>query len=135
MCQQWKPAADFHNSRRNEYTYCRECRNAYDRMYYAERGKPPRDARRRAAMDAAREWMNQMKEGLPCADCGDTFPPFVMHWDHLPGFLKVDEISSMLGHRSREAILEELTKCELVCANCHVMRTVKRATRPYLAAT
>ena len=58
-----------------------------------------------------------------------TFPVFVMHWDHLPGMDKVSEISSMLGHFSREAILAELKKCELVCANCHVMRTVNRATR------
>jgi len=57
-----------------------------------------------------------------------TFPVFVMHWDHLPDFEKVGEIGTMVTKRSREVILEELTKCELVCANCHVMRTVKRAT-------
>ncbi len=51
-----------------------------------------------------------------------------MHWDHLPDFEKVGEIGTMVTKRSREVILEELTKCELVCANCHVMRTVKRAT-------
>ena len=28
----------------------------------------------------------------------------------------------------REAVLEELKKCELVCANCHVVRTVTRAS-------
>ena len=35
----------------------------------------------------------------------------------------------MVGNRSRELVLDELTKCELVCANCHVMRTVVRARR------
>jgi len=49
-----------------------------------------------------------------------------MHWDHLPEFEKVDEISSMVASRSREAVLAELAKCELVCGNCHVMRTVAR---------
>lgn len=72
--------------------------------------------------------MNSMKADIGCADCGEIYPVFVMHWDHIPGFEKVAEISTMLGHRTREAILEELQKCELVCANCHVMRTVARAT-------
>jgi hypothetical protein len=73
--------------------------------------------------------MDSLKRGVPCADCGDTFPPHVMHWDHLPGYQKLDEIGSMVGSRRREAILAELKKCELVCANCHVMRTVMRARR------
>lgn len=70
--------------------------------------------------------MNSLKAGIPCADCGQLFPVFVMHWDHLPEFAKRGEIGTMLAHRSRDWILEELKKCELVCANCHVLRTVKR---------
>jgi len=52
-----------------------------------------------------------------------------MHWDHLPGYLKFDEIGSMISSARRTRILEEVAKCELVCANCHVMRTVRRARR------
>lgn len=73
--------------------------------------------------------MNSLKTGIPCADCGEIFPPYVMQWDHLPGHLKVDEIGSMVGSRRREVILAETRKCELVCANCHVMRTVIRARK------
>jgi len=128
-CHQWKPVADFHNSDDGEYTYCRDCRNAYDRQYYAGPGGAARRARRRASLDAAREWINSFKEGIPCTDCGRTFPAFVMHWDHLPEFEKLGEISTMLAGHSRQAVIEELKKCELVCANCHVLRTVKRATK------
>ena len=70
--------------------------------------------------------MVSLKDGLPCADCREVFPPWVMHWDHLPGNLTVSEISSMVGSRRREVILEELTKCELVCSNCHAVRTRER---------
>ena len=129
MCLQWKTISEFHNSRTGEFTYCRDCRNAYDRLYYATRGKAARSARRRAAIDEARKWMATLKEGMPCADCGHVFPVYVMHWDHLPGFEKIGEISTMVAHRNRETVLEELGKCQLVCANCHVMRTVGRARR------
>jgi hypothetical protein len=73
--------------------------------------------------------MDSLKRGIPCKDCGATFPPYVMHWDHLPGHMKLDEVGSMVGSRRRDVILAELEKCELVCANCHVMRTVMRARR------
>ena len=129
MCGQSKPSTEFHRSLTGQFSYCRECRCTYDRRYYAERGKGPRLERIRVRRVAARVWMDSMKLGRPCADCGDTFPPFVMHWDHLPGYHKVSEISTMVGGWSRESILDELTKCELVCANCHVMRTVARARR------
>ena len=123
-CGQWKTLEEFHTSRTGQFAYCRDCRSAYDRRYYAERGKPARLARKRAAIDAARTWMAALKEGVPCTDCGGVFPVYVMHWDHLPGFEKVGEISVMVASRTRAVVLEELKKCELVCANCHVMRTV-----------
>jgi hypothetical protein len=53
--------------------------------------------------------------------------PQVMQWDHLPGHLKLGNISTDLRGRSRQEVLDEIAKCELVCANCHAVRTFKRA--------
>lgn len=129
MCRETKPAGQFHRSRTGQFSYCRDCRCAYDRRYYAERGKAARSARHRAHIDRQRAWMSSLKQDIPCTDCGQSFPPYVMHWDHLPGHEKIDEIGSMVGSRRRDVILAEIGKCELVCANCHVMRTVARARR------
>ena len=52
-----------------------------------------------------------------------------MQWDHLPGVPKLGDISNGLNSRSRDEILDEMAKCELVCANCHVLRTISRAGR------
>jgi len=71
--------------------------------------------------------MATLKGGMPCADCGQVFPVWVMHWDHLPGYEKLGCISEMVGSRSRAITIAELKKCELVCANCHVVRTITRA--------
>ena len=49
--------------------------------------------------------------------------------------LKVGDISVIVTSRSRDAVLEELEKCELVCANCHVMRTVTRMTGVHRASS
>jgi hypothetical protein len=54
---------------------------------------------------------------------------WVMHWDHLPGYEKIGCISDLVRSRRRTLVLEELKKCELVCANCHVLRTISRTGR------
>jgi hypothetical protein len=127
MCGLWKAMNEFHASRTGQFSYCRECRRAYDRRYYRERGKPTRHAPKRARATTERAWMAALKEGVPCTDCGDVFPVWVMHWDHLPGFEKLGCISEMVGSRSRAVTIADLEKCELVCANCHVLRTIRRA--------
>lgn len=49
-----------------------------------------------------------------------------MQWDHLPGFEKRGDISGGFPGGSEEEILNEIAKCELVCTNCHIIRTFKR---------
>ena len=59
----------------------------------------------------------------PYSDCGET-DPIVLEFDHLRD--KRFEISAALHGRNWEAILDEITKCEVVCANCHRRRTAHR---------
>lgn len=49
-----------------------------------------------------------------------------MHFDHLGD--KLFEISDSLTY-SIDRILREVEKCELVCANCHAVRTYNRRWR------
>ena len=50
-----------------------------------------------------------------------------MQWDHRPGTQKLFEISAAFGGWSRQAVIDEIAKCDLVCTNCHIIRTVRRA--------
>jgi hypothetical protein len=69
-----------------------------------------------------------------CADCGYREHPAALDFDHLPGTKKRRNISRMLASVSKgvELIDAEIAKCEVVCANCHRIRTWKRksAKRP-----
>lgn len=49
-----------------------------------------------------------------------------MTFDHLPGTAKRSEISTLLYSGYRRVLLDEIAKCELVCANCHAVRTFFR---------
>lgn len=62
----------------------------------------------------------------PCTDCGLPFPPVAMDFDHVRG-KKVESICVMVDRPySKEALVEEIKKCELVCACCHRVRTETR---------
>lgn len=57
-------------------------------------------------------------------DCGLTFPSCVMQFDHRNAETKVREIARMVRHTvSLERLKAEVAKCDLVCANCHAIRT------------
>ncbi len=62
---------------------------------------------------------------VPCHDCGERFPSHQMDFDHRDPSTKSFVITSgraML--MSRERLLSEVAKCDVVCANCHRLRTV-----------
>lgn len=61
---------------------------------------------------------------VPCKDCGNTYPYYVMEFDHLRD--KVAAVGDMAGSQSIKAVLAEIEKCEVVCANCHKIRTFNR---------
>lgn len=67
------------------------------------------------------EWLWALKDN-PCRQCGGSFHPVVMQFDHVRG-KKVFEVNLQACTRSKEKVLKELKKCELVCANCHALRT------------
>lgn len=88
------------------------------KLKYAESSRRSRTARYAKYYD--------LKDG-PCSDCGESFPPFLMHWDHMGEEVKEADLSRMITNSSWGDILKEIAKCELVCSNCHGLRTVKRS--------
>jgi hypothetical protein len=72
--------------------------------------------------ERGKEIINKAKD-VPCKDCGKKYPFYVMDFDHVRG-KKSFGIGSNV--RCRVGILlKEIEKCEVVCANCHRIRTYK----------
>lgn len=68
--------------------------------------------------------INKIKEASPCTDCGIKYPYYVMDFDHIRD--KSFGISKMSWRSSLKNIMAEIDKCELVCSNCHRIRTQAR---------
>lgn len=73
--------------------------------------------------EARRNWVN-LKKAAPCKDCGGTFPPVCMDFDHLGD--KSFEIAKHYARVGIKRLEQEIAKCDLVCANCHRIRTFSR---------
>lgn len=63
----------------------------------------------------------------PCVDCKES-DPVVLEFDHLGD--KSFDISDGLM-KPLKKFNEEISKCEVVCANCHKKRTAKRSGNWY----
>lgn len=63
-------------------------------------------------------------KSAPCLGCHGSFLPIQMDFDHVRGE-KVGILSRMFK-KSVAAIMAEIAKCEIVCANCHKRRTYLR---------
>jgi len=86
---------------------------------YADRSK-----QRRAEKEA---YVRTLKESNPCVDCGKKYLACQMQYDHI-GSDKVASVSDLIRSSTMAKIKEEIAKCELVCSNCHALRTWKRKT-------
>jgi len=54
-----------------------------------------------------------------CAGCRERLPPTVLEFHHWDSTDKDFEIATAGMGRSWRVILQELTKCVMLCANCH----------------
>lgn len=105
----------------------------YQATYYPANKEAHIQRVRKAEKERAARFKAEVNElkSQPCTDCRQIFDPECMDFDHLDGAEKSFNVSSGVtrAYHSWEAILIEIAKCELVCANCHRLRTkIRRLT-------
>ncbi len=108
---------------------CRPCRAAYKREHYLANKQRYVDQARRRKQVLARDRTDFLLGFFaehPCVDCGED-DPVVLEFDHLVDGQKAFDIGQSLPYRAWEAILDEIAKCDVVCAYCHRRRTARRA--------
>jgi transposase len=70
--------------------------------------------------------LRELKENIGCVDCKEMYPHYVLEFDHLPQYEKLGIVTNIARRYSWEKALEEVKKCDIVCANCHNIRTWNR---------
>jgi hypothetical protein len=130
-CLEEKPITEFNfkdKRRGRRQIYCRDCTREQVRMHYhANLDYYIRKAHKRKTI-GKREECERIRNYLqlhPCIDCGEA-DLCCLDYDHVRG-KKRYYVSRMIGKgHSWETILNEISKCEVRCANCHRKRHAKR---------
>jgi hypothetical protein len=81
---------------------------------------------KRQARDRNKDYVRDLKEKTPCADCGKIYHYSQMDFDHIDGKKKHNIARYANSAVSIKTIKDEIAKCEVVCANCHRYRTWSR---------
>ena len=96
------------NYYRTNHKIIRERQNIRGRKLYAKK----------------RAWLNSIKD-VPCIDCNNKYPPECMDFDHINNN-KEFTVSKSITQMSYKKLQSEIDKCEIICANCHRIRTKER---------
>ncbi|OGM11668.1 hypothetical protein A2V80_02715 [Candidatus Woesebacteria bacterium RBG_16_39_8b] len=131
-CQKYKYLVDFYRRKTGirsgeYYEKCKECMKSRGRYYYRhnhDRQLALKLAINRKNYYLRRNIMIKIKS-QPCKDCSNLYPYFVMDFDHRDRKSKVDSPARLRSY-SFKKFMDEIKKCDIVCSNCHRIRTFKK---------
>lgn len=122
ICKEDKPISDYHPNKHCKFGVvgtCKLCSKIRTTKWYSEN----RTRRQEVANTRNRDRKSDAVEmfGNKCHDCGQSYPQCVYQFHHLDPTKKDVNPSKALS-RGVDKMLEELKKCVMLCANCHMIR-------------
>jgi hypothetical protein len=64
-------------------------------------------------------WFKELKSSMECTICNESYH-LCLEFHHLNEDEKLDTVSNLVCDcKSKQSILDEISKCIVVCANCH----------------
>lgn len=85
-----------------------------------------KSAKHRKQLASTLHELHLYKEAHGCSDCRNKFPHYILEFDHRPEHDKIDVVYRVLRNYGPEAAWEEVKKCDVVCSNCHKVRSYMR---------
>lgn len=104
---------------------CLECLATYRRDWWRRDPERTRILHREALEKRKSERRTALREikDIPCKDCNTPYPYYVMQFDHREPSTKLFDIGTEFASYSWDVVLKEIEKCDVVCANCHSIRS------------
>ncbi len=125
-CKRSLAVSEFHfryKAKGIRQAHCRLCQNSYTQNHYANNKQYYKDKSKLRDQENI-EYVSKLKS-KPCSDCKKKYHPCQMDFDHL--YDKTRDISNAVRDGWAKCRLDaEISKCDLVCSNCHRLRTWKR---------
>lgn len=100
------------------HSVCKCCQRKYKLDYYYKNKQKSKDKvmERKAELI---KWLHNLKTNLKCEECSESHVA-TLQFHHVDPDKKTFTICQLIhdGY-SKERILEEMQKCQVLCANCH----------------
>ena len=119
----------FQNKVKNErHSQCKTCseqsrKNKEHYLKYREKYIERNNIRKGRVKNFNMIALNEYLKTHPCVVCGEN-DPLVLEFDHLDN--QKYNVSKMRQSYNWETILKEISKCQVLCANCHKRKTAKQ---------
>ncbi len=100
---------------------CKPCSRVYNKKWYStisDKQRAHANLEWKKRREAMFERFNIWKAERGCCRC-DENDPVCLDLHHLDPTTKDKGISSIVGRRTWDRIMEEAAKCIVICANCH----------------
>ena len=124
-----RPMDLFHNNKSKpdgKQTVCKDCKKKSDKKYYQDNKPQMRESIARSRSDRNKKnqaLMIEYLDGRNCVECGER-DVRVLEFDHRERSEKKSNISTLMSDVcSWDRILEEIALCDILCANCHRIKT------------
>ena len=111
----------------NSYSmsYCKKCRSVYNSAY-SKRSKQASYEQVKIRNEKKKQKLIDYLKSHPCVKCGEA-DPVVLEFNHINPNEKEWNISQMVKTNwSWDSIMREISKCEVLCANCHRRHTANQ---------
>ena len=76
------------------------------------------------AYDLRRNWLTAYKEKCGCQECGQKLAGVALDFHHRPGDIKLFNLANC-SNRNFKLIKNEVIKCDVLCKNCHALKTLE----------
>ena len=110
---------------------CRDCQNEQKKNWYKNNKRTHKEnvyQNKLENIQAAREYVWDYLLAHPCGACGES-DPTVLEFDHVEGIKRTEVTKLVRDGYSLRIIKEEISKCVVLCANCHKRKTYKNSWR------
>lgn len=125
-CGLEKDDSEFAVKRKNDKVFlqsqCKACNRVYQKDHY-KKNKSSYIDKSKAYRYENYDRLLEFLANKACTDCGNS-DRRVLEFDHLSD--KKGDIGTLVRQWSWASLLVEITKCEVVCCNCHRIRTLTR---------
>lgn len=106
----------FKNKKLNKRSsICKECQREYKLKYYYNH-KETHYERNKKTKQKITDYINDYKKTHPCLKCGESTIE-CLDFHHLGN--KEIEVAKLKGYGSLNKVKNEISKCIVLCANCH----------------